>query len=126
MPDVNVRQCAMNDIYRVLKPGGRFVFTTHCMDDPTFAAYWEVERERWGKGLQDVRLLEYGDRIFSKPEAYGDVLSFVHIPVKGEIESCIERSGFKLIYSKKRSDICEESAAILDFSVDVTFWVCEK
>jgi len=126
IPEVQVRQKAIDDIYRVLKPGGRFIFTTHDMDNPDFVEYWTAERERWTKGLQDSRLLEFGDLLFSKPETYGETMQFVHVPTVSEVEGCVLKSGFSLLYAALRQDICSESAGVLSVSVDVRFFVCEK
>ena len=127
VPTIEMRKKAMKEIYRILKPAGKFIFTTHYMDNQQFTAYWTDEKEKWKKGEQDKSLLEYGDLIFSKPDAYGgDVVNFVHVPVDGEIEECISQSGFQLIYNDKRSNICAESQIVEDFAVDVMFWVCKK
>ena len=75
---------------------------------------------------EDFFLLEYGDLIFSKPDDYGDAVSFVHVPVSGEVEEYLKTSGFDLIYTELRSKICEENQAVLDFSVDCKFWVARK
>ena len=124
IPASEMRQKAFDEIYKAVKPNGVFVFATHYIDNPQFTAYWQAEREKWKKGEQDKRLSEYGDLIFSKPDAYGDAISFVHVPANGEIESCLEKSGFNIIYNEIRSNICEESLKVMDFSVDVKFWVC--
>ena len=126
IPSKEMRQKAFDEIYRVLRPGGIFIFTTHDINNRQFTGYWNDERVKWEKGQQDKRLLEYGDLIFSKPEDYGDAVSFVHVPVDGEVEMQLKEGGFDLIYSGLRSGICEESPEVLDFSVDCRFWVGEK
>ncbi|MCL2512733.1 MAG: class I SAM-dependent methyltransferase [Oscillospiraceae bacterium] len=126
IPTSEMRQKAFDEIYRVLKPGGIFIFTAHYMDNPQFVSFWKTEREKWDKGEQDKRLLEYGDVIFSKPDEYGDIISFVHIPVAGEIESYLSKSGYNIIFNKARSKFCEENAAVMGFSGDCKFWVCKK
>ncbi len=106
--------------------GGRFIFTTHDINNPDFLEYWKEEKRRWETGNQDKRLYEYGDLIFSKPDEYGDAISFVHVPLHGEIEKCLNETGFKLIYNENRSNICDESKEVKEFSVDCQFWIAEK
>jgi len=126
IPTRKMRKKAFDEIYRVLKPGGVFIFTTHHMDNPDYFDYWNAECDKWDKSEQDERLFEYGDLIFSKTEEYGDVVNFIHIPPNGEVEACLETSGFELIFNEVRSKICEENAAVMDFSADCMFWVCRK
>ena len=126
IPSTEMRQKAFDEIYRVIKNGGIFIFTAHYMDNPQFVKYWNDEQKKWDTNNQDKRLLEFGDLIFQKPNEYGDVINFVHVPVSGEIEAYISNSGFSLVCSEARSNICEESTAIKDFSGDCKFWICKK
>jgi len=118
-----MRQKAFNEIHRVLKPGGMFIFTTHDINDPQYIAYWNEERIKWTNGEQDKRLLEYGDIIFSEPNAEN---CFIHIPLDGEVEAYLKESGFHLVYSELRKNICEEKPEILKISTDCRFWVVKK
>lgn len=120
------RLAAMKEICRVLKTGGRFIFTTHDINNPQFAEYWQQEQLRWEKGVQDPNLHEYGDLLFSKPEDYGDAISFVHVPPDGEIEDCLDEAGLHLIYSALRADICDEKDSVKEFAVECRFRVAEK
>ncbi|MCL2089443.1 MAG: class I SAM-dependent methyltransferase [Oscillospiraceae bacterium] len=124
--DKHARQKAFDEISRVLRQGGKFIFTTHYMDDPRFTQYWKDERDKWDNNEQDKRLVEYGDVIFVSDEKYGDAISFVHIPENGEVEDYLGNSGFDLVFSKPRSEICAEESAVLSFAGDCKFWVCIK
>jgi len=123
IPAKEVRQKAFNEIQRVLKPGGMFIFTTHDINDPQHIAYWDEERIKWANGEQDQRLLEYGDIIFLEPNADN---CFVHIPSDGEVEAYLKESGFQLVYSELRDNICEEKREALNVTEDCRFWVVKK
>jgi SAM-dependent methyltransferase len=126
IPGKEMRQKAFNEIYKVLKPGGIFIFTTHDINNPQYIDYWNKERIKWENGEQDKRLLEYGDLIFSDPDTYNGSVNFVHIPLDGEIEKNLERSGFHLVYNELRKNICEEKPELLDITVDCMFWIVKK
>ena len=126
IPKLENRLKAMQEISRVLKSGGKFIFTTHDNNSPEFIDYWTEEKIKWEKGLQDKRLYEYGDLIFQKHAEYGDAINFVHVPQDNEIEEGLEQSGFSVIYKENRSRICEETDAVKNFSADCLFWIAEK
>jgi len=123
IPSKEMRQKAFNEIHRVLKPGGMFIFTTHDMNDPQYIAYWNAERIKWANGEQDKRLPEYGDLIFSEPNADH---CFIHIPLDGEVKAYLKESGFHLVYSELRKNICEEKPEVLKISTDCRFWIVKK
>ena len=123
IPAKEMRQKAFNEIHRVLKPGGMFIFTAHDINDPQYIAYWNEERVKWANGEQDKRLLEYGDLIFSELSADN---CFVHIPLVGEVEAYLRESGFHLIYNELRKNICEEQLEALRIAADCRFWVIKK
>jgi len=126
IPAKEMRQKAFNEIYRVLRPGGTFIFTTHDMNNPQYINYWNEERIKWENGEQDKRLLEYGDLIFSNPNAINGSVNFVHVPLDGEIEINLKESGFHLIYNDLRDNICEEKPEVLKIGVNCRFWVVKK
>jgi ubiquinone/menaquinone biosynthesis C-methylase UbiE len=126
IPAKETRQKSFNEIYRVLKPGGLFIFTTHDINTSQYIDYWNEERNKWEKGEQDKRLLEYGDLIYSEPDASSGIVCFVHIPVDGEVEEYIKESGFNLLYKELRSNISEENKKVMENSADCYFWVVKK
>jgi hypothetical protein len=71
-------------------------------------------------------LLEFGDLIYSEPDSNGDTVCFVHVPVDGEVETCLKESGFYLLYNELRSNICEENKQVMENSVDCRFWIVKK
>jgi ubiquinone/menaquinone biosynthesis C-methylase UbiE len=46
IPAKETRQKSFNEIYRVLKPGGIFIFTTHDINTLQFIDYWKEERDK--------------------------------------------------------------------------------
>ena len=126
IPAKEMRQKVFDEIHRVLRPCGIFIFTTHDMNNPQYIDYWKEERTKWENGEQDKRLLEYGDLIFSNPNALNGSVNFVHVPLDGEIESNLEKSGFHLIYNELRDNICEEKPEVLKIGADCRFWVVKK
>ena len=50
----------------------------------------------------------------------------MHVPTVAEIESLLEKVGFRLETSVMRSDLCEEPEEVLKFSDDCRFWVVQK
>jgi len=126
IPTKEMRQKAFNEIYRVLKPGGIFIFTTHDIDTPQYIDKWSEEKIRWANGEQDKRLLEYGDLIFSAPDANDGSVNFVHIPSCDEVETYLKESGYHLICSELRTNICEEKPEVLEVGAECRFWVVKK
>lgn len=123
IPHADKRNEALASIYRVLKPGGIFIFTTHDRTLPQFSDYWTAEKLKWDNGLQDPRLSTYGDRIsFSEEnEAY-----YIHIPLPEDIIRTLKHHSFQLIETALRSEIAQESERIRTFSDECRFWICSK
>lgn len=126
IPKYENRLCAVKEIYRILKSDGKFIFTTHDINNTKFLDYWKAEKEKWEKGIQDNRLYEYGDMIFSKQTEYGDAVCFVHIPSTGEIGKYLDETGFELIYQANRNLICNEKESVKNISDDCIFWIVQK
>ena len=70
IPSQILRDKALKEVYRVLKGGGYFIFTTHDRDEePQYYDFWKAEAQRWENGRQNPKLHEFGDLItFSKNE----------------------------------------------------------
>lgn len=123
IPLMENRMKAFKEIYRVLKKGGYFIFTTHDMEvDPSGIYFWREEKIRWKKGIQNPRLIEFGDLIYKQ---HGSEM-FIHVPTRDEILNYLEGSGFILIEDCFRPDICEESEAVKSFSDECRFWIVKK
>ena len=122
IPGSENRFKAFQEIKRVLKPRGYFLFTTHDREDEEYTSFWEGEKRRWALNLQDERLHEFGDLIIKTK----DRETFLHLPTRGEMIVCLEEAGFYIIEGISRSSLCEESEEVKNFSTDCIFWIVQK
>lgn len=122
IPKREKRKKAMSECFRVLKPGGRFVFTSHDRSIPKWKKFWENERKKWRIGMQDKALLEYGDRYGQTPNGK----LFIHVPDTSDIRRDLKDIGFLLERDVMRSKISDESQTVKDFSDDCRFWISRK
>ncbi len=116
------RKKAMSEVFRVLKKGGRFIFTTHERENPANADYWQKEKELWDQNEKIKDLDEFGDIYYTSP--HGKI--FIHSPLASEIEEDMACVGFTKIFEKKRSEIAFEPQAVKEFSDDCIFRVYQK
>lgn len=124
IPKQENREKALAEIYRVLKPGGIFIFTAHDRDSLVkFRQFWQDEKERWKSGTQHPKLDDYGD--LHMTDGSGEE-SFVHVPSIAEVEKDVTDAGFKVLEYAMRSSIAKESASVEEFSDDTVFWVVQK
>ena len=123
IPKYENRLFAVNEIARVLKPGGLFIFTTHDRDnDEKYKQFWKEEKLRFENGTRNKRLLEFGDRI---TEENGQEM-FVHIPDIKEVYSLLDMGGFDCIYTKMRWDICATPEKEKELFGECRFFVAKK
>lgn len=113
---------ALEEIRRVVRPGGALVFTTHDRQNPRHRNFWKEEQKRWNKGQQKAELLEFGDR-WEKTE-HG--MLFIHVPTPEEMRQDLQSTGWKCEWDSLRSAITKESAATQQFSDDCRFWVARN
>ena len=125
IPDGKERFKALQEINRVLKAGGTFVFTTHDREkDENYFAFWKEEKERWDKGLEREDLYEFGDLITTSKNEERAI--FIHIPNQAEVQDFLERGGFSILETFYRSDQFVESAKVKEKSGECRFWVARK
>lgn len=123
IPKKENRQMAVNEISRVLKPGGMFIFTTHDRENGTqYSEFWKEEKLKWENNTQDPRLYEFGDRLVSEA---GEEL-FVHIPNLKEVYSLLAAAGLKCVFTKMRWDICATPKIEKDVFGECRFFVAKK
>jgi len=125
IPGRENRVKALEEIHRVLIPGGVFLFTTHDRDsEPAYLSFWEEQRQLWEEGKQDERLFEFGDLITTSKNETAPI--FIHIPDRPEIEAFVGASGFKLVETFYRSERFDESPEVKAVSGECRFWVVRK
>lgn len=117
------RQQAFDEISRVLKDGGYFIFTTHDRDsDKEHAYYWKEEARLWTRGTQNPRLVDFGDLIYH----FYDREMFVHVPARADVLAYLAHAGFELIEDHLRSELFQENQRVQEFSDECRFYVARK
>lgn len=119
------RTKALKEIYRILKKGGHFIFTTHDRSkESSYFTFWEEEKRRWEHGEQDSILHEYGDVITKSKNEIREI--YIHIPDKSEVTRWVEENGFRVIETFYRSDRFDEPEMVKIKSGECRFWVVKK
>ncbi|MFP4353313.1 MAG: class I SAM-dependent methyltransferase [Puniceicoccaceae bacterium] len=122
IPGREARKAAMGEIFRVLRPGSWFVFTSHDRHASEHPGFWKAETRRWREGKQDPDLLEFGDRIGGTP--WGDL--YIHVPEANLIRADLKETGFRVEADVLRSKLADESPAVREFSDECRFWIAQK
>jgi ubiquinone/menaquinone biosynthesis C-methylase UbiE len=122
IPGRKNRQRAMREACRVLKKGGRFVFTTHDRAFPKWKKFWSVEKKKWRTGQQVDSLIDFGDRF--EETSRGKL--FIHVPDTAEIREDLKKAGFVVERDLLRSRLVEETELVKKFSDECLFWVARK
>lgn len=122
IPGAAQRERALREIYRVLRPGAWFVFTSHDRERSPHQDFWAAETLRWEYGTQKTQLDDFGDR--AEPAREGT--HFMHVPTVVEMEGLIERVGFRVEATAMRSELANEAAEVEAFADDCRFWVVQK
>lgn len=117
IPGETERLKALQEIHRVLKKGGIYIFTTHLR--VWFSKYFFLWIIQWIKfyilkllGFK-IKEIDFGDRFF-KREGKGTSFKtkqYIHIPLINEVKEQIKKTGFKIKDIKKYPPV---------------FYVCEK
>lgn len=127
IPGRENRREALEEIQRVLKPGGVFIFTTHVRQWRGYTRFWITQ---WIK-LHLLKPLgvsideqEFGDRFFqaSKTDiAYPDK-QFIHIPNVANVIEMVEDVGFELVENTRAQAITADE----DHPSNPMFYVCRN
>ena len=125
IPAPQQRKKALQEIWRVLKPEGVFIFTTHDRDeDPRYSEFWKAEEQRWAKGQQRKELYIFGDLITRSKNESREI--FIHIPDQSEMKQFIANGNFQLLETFYRSDKFTEPKVVQEKSGECRFWVVRK
>ncbi len=117
------RRTAMAEILRILRPGACLVFTSHDRALPRYALYWEEETKKWEQGLQDARLIDFGDRLFTSAEGQD---GFIHIPTQAELLAELQAVGFIVEGCPLRAELALENDSVREFSDECRFWIVRR
>ncbi|MDQ5980179.1 MAG: hypothetical protein QG602_3154, partial [Verrucomicrobiota bacterium] len=101
IPGRENRRRALRNLHAVCRPGAPLLFTTHDRDDPKDLKEWAKEAERWARGEQNPRLLEFGDRYFS--DETGN--TFMHLPDRREILDDLAATGWTHVHDRMRDEL---------------------
>ncbi|MFH1188098.1 MAG: class I SAM-dependent methyltransferase [bacterium] len=133
IPGRENREKALKEIYRILKPGGYFIFTTHIRSLKSFKLFWVAQ---WIKfyilkplGFK-IKEVDFGDRFF-KRESGGtkfDQEQFIHIPNVNTVKGQIRKAGFDLVLAKRENEITKQNLHNRDnvHNYYPMFYVCKK
>ncbi len=116
------RRAAMRGLHSICRPGAPFLFTTHDRDDPKEAKEWAKEAERWARGEQNPRLVEFGDRYFT--DETGN--TFMHLPDRREILEDLAATGWTHVHDRMRDELASETPRVRNFSDNCRFWVARR
>lgn len=101
---------ALEEVFRVLRPGGRFVFTAHPrLWNRRWAPFWAWQWVRLrvlkplGRVIPEV---EFGDRLFEREAGrVHERPQYIHIPRVERVKEMVRATGFELLECKPgRSD----------------------
>ncbi|HWA08043.1 MAG TPA: class I SAM-dependent methyltransferase [Opitutaceae bacterium] len=123
IPGRDWRRRALRELARACRPGAPLLFTTHDRNhSPAERAMWRLEAARWGRGEQDPRLVEFGDRYFADEAGR----TFMHLPNRDEILADLAATGWNHAYDALRREIARESVAVRGFSDECRFWAAHR
>lgn len=123
IPGRKRRRLALKSLRAVARRRARMLFTTHDRDSSAMEqALWRGEAERWARGRQDPRLVEFGDRYFADENGN----TYMHLPNRAEILEDLAATGWTPRFDALRREIAAESRAVRDFSDECRFWLAEN
>ena len=122
IPGRDNRRTAMRELHRACRPGAHFIFTTHDREDPADLKEWAKEAERWARGEQNPRVLEFGDRYFTDDNGN----TFMHLPDRKEVLEDMAATGWTHVHAATRNEQASATPKVRNFSDNCRFWVAQK
>lgn len=121
MPFRADRRKAVAEVWKALRPGGRFVFTT-AERGPGNAAFWAEMERRWAAGEPDAPWAEPGDLFRDTPEGR----LFVHVAPRAEVLEDLAAAGFLHEADAARVELADDGPEVEEFAHHCRFWVARK
>jgi len=121
------RAKALEEIFRVLKPGGYFIFTSLLRNLREFKKFWI---KQWVKlNIQKplgfiVKEVDFGDYFYEieSTNKSGNQKQYMHRPSLTEVKNQISKIGFNLIYFARGNTISSKKTG----EAPPMFFVCKK
>ena len=126
IPGEENRKNVLKEVYRVLKPGGYYIFTAHDRHDPScpeYLPFWYKKEEDWFKGIRDDNVECLGDLITTDPAGEE---AFIHFSTIEEMKDFISNQPFNIVEYDYSYNIAKEYGKTLEFSGSTVFWVLKK
>jgi ubiquinone/menaquinone biosynthesis C-methylase UbiE len=122
IPTREIRYQVCNEINRVLKSNGIFIFLAdNQRNQSKYKWYWKNELLKWAKNNQDKRIYDFGDLIFIDD----NIECFFHFYGKDELIEMLNKSGFELINNISINKF-KESESVKEFCPYGVFWITKK
>ena len=122
IPGRGARRAALREIRRVLRPGGRFIFSTLDREDRLYAKVFAFADDPEHDLTRNPNLVDYGDRHFRTEHG----TTFMHVPRREEVVADLKDAGFELVEDAMRSALARERREVLAFSEDCRLWVVRR
>jgi ubiquinone/menaquinone biosynthesis C-methylase UbiE len=105
---------ALAEIYRVLKPGGKFLFTANDREKGEHTDWWKKESILPG--------CQKGDRWHETDSTP----VFMHSSTERETRQELLNAGFRILQSPLRSEVALENSKVKDFAGETRFYIAAR